>query len=345
MDLFTRLYALAGDRDEDFTTESLRIVLDRLLAADPASGLSLAQYLSANVIDPSETDASSVRTTTRAREGSDVPDLAIFTGKTLTYVEAKVEAGLGPTQLKRYREKLLRSDRQKTSLVTLTRYRLGQVDTEPDARLTWLDLGEWLDALLGASVLSEPSKYLVKEYLDFLRGRGLAQCPPRSAMSRTLVDYSTNHPEDSVFMGKPVRSLAKLEAIGELQPLTKFLKVLEEALGRHFPKKQLRLSSGVSGRQGPWIGYNIQAMSYFLCIYLYSPDRLVFETYDAKVDPDIASELGEPTYRNNKKWCWSTSVDLAASDNDFYSKSASDQVAMISDFVGGALAIARKLAA
>ena len=293
MALFIRLRALAGDRDEDFTTESLGIVLDHLLEIDPPYGLELAKLLSAGRIDPSLTDAGAVTTDTRPHGDRDIPDLVLSTGIVLSYVEAKLESGLHHDQLARYRRKLARSGAPKTSLVTLTRYPLGHVDPEPDARLTWLGLAEWFTTLLNASTLSQSSRYLVTQFVQFLRGRGLALYPPRSGMARAFADYILKHPEDNILVGKSVKSLAKLQEVPELQPLVASLHVVREAVGAAFPGSQVKLWSAATSTRGPgWIGYNIDLMNYYVCVYFNNPDVLVFETYKAPIDADAAVLFG-----------------------------------------------------
>lgn len=344
MGLFTRLHTVAIG-DEDFTTESLAAVLEHLLTACPAAGLRLSDLLSAGIISPTIPNPASVSVSTRPRIGPDIPDLQIATDDALALVEAKVGAQLEATQLARYRAILARSGKPRTSLLTLSKFPLSPEDEKPDHELYWHQVAHLLRDTLQSEPLPDVSRFLVGEYLEFLRSQGLALDPPRSAMSRSVIAYLSSAGERSVFLGSSVRSLSILDAITELRPLADLLRLLDQALRAAIPTASLRLWSGTSSWRGaPWIGYNLDSMAYYACFYLDRPDDLVFETYLAAIDPTKAGSAPGQVFIDDKTTRWMNTLDLADVSLNFYGLPVGEQLEHLRSFLRHSWEVARTLA-
>jgi hypothetical protein len=102
--------------------------------------------------------------------------MEIFTPDCLVYVEAKVEADLGESRLRRYRNELAHRGVSTTALVLLTRYpvALEAGDEQPDAFVRWYEVAEWLEhelkSLKGSQAITA---YLVHQFVDFLKAKGM----------------------------------------------------------------------------------------------------------------------------------------------------------------------------
>jgi len=344
--LFSRLHSLALGQDENFTTESLAIVLEHLLAACPPAGLRLAELLSAGLVSSSTVDAALVSVTTRSHtDDTNIPDVEIATQDRLVFLEAKVKAPLGPKQLSRYRTALAKRDQAHTSLVTLSKFPLGPEDAKPDRELYWHQVAQCLRDLLESEPLPEASRFLVGEYLEFLRSHGLALDPPRSDMSRAVNAYLSSQGETNVFLGSSIRSLATLDELPELRPLAELLRLLAQALKSAIPVQSIKLWSGSSSWRGAgWIGYNIDSMSYYACFYLDRPDELVFETFKADIDPRKATGAPGRVFEAYSRQEWMNTLDLADESVHFYALPVDRQVEHLRKFLKESWQLARSMA-
>ena len=79
-----------------------------------------------------------------------------------------------------------------------------------------------------------------------------------------------------------MRSFDNLNKEPELEPLRNLLKIMEEAF--EVIEVTPRLESGKI--QGGWAGFVFNRIEGGFCIYYYSPETVVYETYNLKIDLD-----------------------------------------------------------
>jgi len=104
--LFSNLNRWAIRQNENFTTESLVLMLKRLLLERPDVACSLLKNLTDGFLDLSEEQAkrTSIQTQTTIDEGK--PDIEIAVDDYLVYIEVKIDSELGEDQLTKYRHAL-----------------------------------------------------------------------------------------------------------------------------------------------------------------------------------------------------------------------------------------------
>lgn len=329
--LFTSLHCWARRQDENFTTEGLATVLELLLEREPTVGLSVLRRLSGGVLDPSQDSARLVRIDTQPRTPEwGVPDVKISAPDLLVYVEAKVFSGLGKGQLESYRRALIGSGLPRTGLVLLTHYPITGTISQDVHTVRWYQIAEWLEAELNQGLADPACQYLTAEFLDFLRGRGLGLIPVRSQLSKAINAYQGKMGPHSV-LEKRIRSLKRIAAEPKLQPLTSLLTLMDQALQVLQLSERPRLDSGKP--HGGWIGYNINSMEYFFCIYFKDPDAIVFETFDREVDQEACSGRGGETFVSWGALRWRDILDLADPTVDFFTKPKGTQINILERFV------------
>ena len=122
--LFSNLNRWAIRQNENFTTESLVLILKRLLLERPDIACSLLKDLTDGFLDLSEEQAkrTGIQTQTTIDEGK--PDIEITVDNYLVYIEVKIDSELGEDQLTRYRHALESAENKRSFLVFLSRYPL-----------------------------------------------------------------------------------------------------------------------------------------------------------------------------------------------------------------------------
>ena len=176
MNLLTSLHNWAHRQDENFITEAFCHLCRHLLEHAPEAGGEMLHRLTGGFIQLSCDDAGQASIITQVTTDQGRPDIVIQTPDHLVYVEVKCGSGLGHQQLERYRNALdsqaeYRKDQK--YLVLLSRYVVMIVDNgeEPDYACRWFEIADWLEKLC---VRDEVSKYLVRQFLDFLSERNIS---------------------------------------------------------------------------------------------------------------------------------------------------------------------------
>jgi hypothetical protein len=173
-ELFSSLHKWAKSQDENFTTDAFAYVLRCLVHFEPTSAQRILRLLMGWGEDLRCDGPENVRITTQEIVEEGRPDILIDAPPGhFGYVEVKLEAGLGPNQLRRYRAALERqvlNHNATRTLVLLTRYRLvGEADVEFVSR-RWHEVGSWLDAESN-EIGNDVCRYMVREFVGFLRER------------------------------------------------------------------------------------------------------------------------------------------------------------------------------
>lgn len=310
--LFARLHKWATRQDENFLTESLAVVLEQLLALAPEVGTRLINRLTSGFIDVTADEASTIEVRTQVETGQGRPDLEILVPHRLAWVEVKAEAALRAGQLEGYRVLLGKSGVELTRLVLLTRYpeEYGSDDEHPDLEVRWFEVADWLEAELSVlETVGEVAPFLARQFLDFLRMRGM-----------TLTQVGKYMPEG-------VRALNNL------------LNMLFEAAGA---------CKVTVKRTANWdnIGLILDGHKYWVGIDFDKPEKLWFGTR-GRIDPEATARLGvgELTEENwvPGRYRWWRGVELDSEEVHFYSRTKVGQMQWLEGFLRDCLAKARSI--
>jgi hypothetical protein len=310
--VFARLHKWATRQDENFLTESLAVVLEQLLILAPAVGTQLVNRLTGGFIDVSPAEAHVIELQPQLDTGAGRPDLQVRAPERLVWIEVKAEAELRTGQLEGYRVLLGESGVEHTRLVLLTRYpeSYSQEDARPDLEVRWFEVADWLDSeLLEADAAGAVAGYLARQFLDFLRIRGMRLAQVGHAM-----------PEG-------------LRALGSL--LTMLLEAAKAC------KVSVKISAGWE-----YTGVTLDGAKYWLGFGYASSEKLKFGTR-TRIDPEAARRLGvgELTEENwvPGRYRWWQVVELDSEDVHFFSRGKVSQMEWLQGFLRDCLAKARSI--
>jgi hypothetical protein len=174
--LLFRLHKLAWRQDENFHTEALVHLLRYLLKNESSVAFQILKKITGERLDLTLQHEVSVNINTRVRTPRGYyPDIEIKTGDYLIYIEVKVEREHDEFQVKNYRQALEESGFKSTALVLLTKLPVAdQIKAKSDGTFRWYQLAEWLECELEKGAIHQTrSVYLVEQFLEFLKQRGL----------------------------------------------------------------------------------------------------------------------------------------------------------------------------
>jgi hypothetical protein len=309
--LFLRLHKWAARQDENFLTEAFALVLEFLLAREPAFGVQLIKKLTGGLIDVGPQEAAAVEVLTQVETETGRPDLEIRAPERIVWVEVKAESPLRAGQLEGYRVGLRTSAARETRLVLLTRYAvvLAADEEKPDLALQWYEVAEWVEeALADEAFRDEVSRFLAEQFLTFLKGRRMA-----------IAHVGWQMPEG-------------VKALGSL------LDMLVEAAGACQVSARKRAYWGESG-------FHLEGGKYWLGINFDDPSRLWFATR-CRIDPEAAATLdGEITQED---WVpgaarWWKGADLNSEEIYFFARTKVGQIQWLIDFLRECLESARRI--
>ena len=305
--LLARLHRLASRQDENFCTEVLAHLLQVLLAGSPQVGTALIGKLTNGRLSaaPGEADDLDVRTQLRAPPHG-IPDLQIRTSDHMVLVEVKLEADLGPSQLRSYRQILLESGLPSTTLISLSRYRPTSLEPDDaDFQVRWFEIADWL-ADIDREALDPASRFMVEEALGFLEQRGLR-------MNRITGEL--------------------IEGVAALQSL---LAMLAEILGG---------SGARHGKNNgaAWSGYSLFDGRVWLGLRYSAPNLLVMESDRSDLDRSRWEDLDVGAVRADSYmgWRWCHHLDLSDPELAFFDKTRQQQQEVLDGFLSRGLEAAR----
>ena len=313
--LLVNLRKWVSRQDDNFTTESLAHLLRHLCEneSEVAARLLTKMTNCSIAFTPDTTKVATIKTQVTTEEGR--PDIEISFPGSLVYVEAKVESGLGPDQLERYRRELDRAREQgkatQTALVLLTRYPPPDTGVKPDAAIRWHDIAEWLSLERCQNTINDPvSAYLVDSFLGYLKERGMIM--------------------------EPVRR----DLIGGAQSLWNLILMLKEAATAC---GQSVKESGEFER----IGFTLGDRRFFVGVQYDSANVIIFHTMKVRIDPKAATKIGfgdvRKRYYSPDKRAWWHTLDLAAKDGDFFTHPLVGQKECLEQFLKCCLDAVKRL--
>lgn len=310
--LFARLHKWAARQDENFLTESLAVVLEQLLILAPDVGVRLVSRLTDGFVELAAADAGAIQIRTQVEAGQGRLDLELRIPHRLAWVEVKAESELRTGQLEGYRVLLSEGGIEQTKLILLTRYphTFRQDDARPDFMVRWFEFADWLENELPAvEAAGEVAGFLAKQFLDFLRIRGM-----------TLTQVGKYMPEG-------------------LRALDNLLNMLLEAA----------TACGVKVKQRPeWkrIGIWLDGGRYWVGVSYAQPEKLQFGTR-GRIDPDAANRLGAgevvPDSGRPGGFRWWQKVELDSEEVHFFSRTKVSQMEWLESFLRDCLAKARSI--
>jgi hypothetical protein len=171
--LFAGLYRYAHRQDENFVTASFALLLSHLCRHDwPAAEELLRRLCFQSRGDYPLAGPPAIRPQAREEDGQ--PDVRLVWPDAFVLVEVKKGSGLGPSQVRRYREILSKSRAPVRRLVLLTVLPVeaaGPTDDEGPHHVYWFEVGSWLRRLPAQDPVS---RFLVGQFVAFLEEQRMA---------------------------------------------------------------------------------------------------------------------------------------------------------------------------
>jgi len=334
--LLVAIHPFAASNDEDFTTEILVFLLNRLQSLRTDLFSEIVSCLTCDLLIPGDQPADKLKVTSQSHTEYGRPDIQMVSNSVLIYIEVKTGARLGPSQLERYRRALDDSDKN-TKLLFLLSRKPYEISEPLDGAVRWMTVGKVLNSQIEMCDPGSEERFLLKQITGFLEYRRLHVHPPASEVSTLLEAYIEREGKNSIFNKSRIRSFESLDGIEELIPLQQLLSTLEETIKNVQPAAKVSLDSAkTSWQKTPWVGLNVDGL-YFLFVYLDNPDVVHFETWKVPIDPrkfggqsgSIFVSYGDPK--------WTDYLDLQ--DLDFYSKAADQKFNTLEDFYSRCLAV------
>ncbi len=217
------------------------------------------------------------------------PDISIVAPNYLIFVEVKVSAELGFDQLARYRAILEKEKGSRTGvLILLSRAPSTKLDRElADVAILWHQIAKWLrDALKSRTPISDVSKYLIEQFVNFL-----ANMPPPPPPPPPPVSVNDEFRRMGLLGPDEIRTIEELYDYPRLQTL---LTMMDEVIKATDAESQHILRNGIFGDehfQCGFIGYDIQDDRYSFYVCHYGKEcKLLFTTWKCKIDVEQAAQ-------------------------------------------------------
>ena len=145
--------------------------------------------------------------------------------------------------------------------------------------LRWYQIADWIEGAIQKNQIDDVNRFLLNQFLDYLKTQHLTLSKVRSPISDGLNSYRERVGDIATIFGR-MRSFDKLDTEPELKPLRNLLKIMEEAF-EVIPVKP-RLESGKI--QGGWAGFVFNGLIVLSISITIQPETVVYETYNFKID-------------------------------------------------------------
>lgn len=299
--LFVRLHKWAYRQDENFLTEAFAYVLKHLIEYEPEAAVHLVESLTGGLIRLKPEQTKLLRIESQAVSDEGIPDLMLRTAHQLVIVEVKSASEPRPEQLVRYRRLLKESGLAETALVLLTRYpvNLEEGTERPEVRVRWFQVAEWLNLEQQRYTFQAVSKYLVEQFVGFLRTRNMV-------------------------MG---------EVTWELPGGVRALRALADMLYEAATACGVR--ARIWGNRG-CMGVYLEGQLYWVGVDFDRPEILTFETWNAAVDRESAERLGAGKiyeWTNEPGFGWRRELNLETEEVHFFARSKASQLQLLENFL------------
>jgi hypothetical protein len=346
--LLVLLHPLAHRQQENFTTESLAHLLEYLLDREPGAAGRVLDWLTNSSFfslrNAGETP--SIRTQAYAAEHG-IPDIRIESDEIDVIIEVKLDDGLTFEQANAYATLLAKGGRRRQTLVALTG--ATPVERLPKGTVVrnWGDLGVMLRKETCESS-SDLTHHLVNQFVGLLNHLNLMPRQVRSPLSKELQEHrrwaDATPKEPSIFRGR-IRSIETLSGMPHTEQLRNLLLQMERVLAKASGVKRYKLDSGPKMADDPWIGFNVNDLTYFFYLPLNEPDRISLGRYPHDVDPrsfdGSFGSLGRSTPNGLAQW--DAELDLLESGVAFFGADEVEQERTLAVFFERAFAFGERL--
>lgn len=328
--LLVAVYAAAGSQYENFTTEALVFLLNRLRSIRFDLFAELVSVLTAGQYTPEEI-SSAPAVTSQSNTEVGRPDIEVSSADVLIYIEVKTGSPLGPSQLQRYRTALDQSGKSTKLLLLLSR-RAHDVSGPLDGAVRWMTIGRLIQLQASSCQIGSEERFLLEQVSGFLEYRRLLVNPPTSDVSTGLASYLERTSPKSIFDIGRVRSYERFDEVEELAALGNLLQSMESAVRNVHPNAKIKLDSGKRSWQGPaWVGLNVNSKHFFF-VYLDNPDVVQVESWRPPVDPGKADGQPGNVAPAHGDFVWFDTIDLQDPEVGFYMKSPEEKALILEGF-------------
>ncbi len=331
--LLVNLHKWASKQDENFTTEAFVFLLNYLLDHEPEIAVNVLRKMTDGFLSLNPSKASTVSIKSQVITGKGNPDIEISIDEYLIFVEVKIESDLGEDQLDRYIEILNGYKNRKTKLILLSKYQIVFDDQKiPVYAIRWFQIYDWLRKELLDNELELPSKYLLKQFLEFAGHQNLVIHKVDSLISEGLKIHQAKYGKVTKTL-RGVKTIDGLNAYEELHPLRDFFILMREAINTIPDITQIWF--GVGAHRGGWIGFNLNNMDYSFSIGFRKSDKMTleFNTYSLKIDKSKFDKKMGTVWTESGRLRWANVLNLLTIEKDFVNNSKEYQMHVIGDFL------------
>jgi hypothetical protein len=308
--LLVRLHKWAARQDENFLTEAFSFLLEHLARNDAQAAAAILSHVTNGIISqPADMPKLVIRTQVRGEQG--IPDMELRTDRYFVIIEIKSEAAAEEAQLRKYREKL--EDEKNAipgtvaGLFMITRYPVSI--SGADEYFRWYKVAEWIETECHNYPVKANSQFLVDQFLGFLKARNMTMGQITWEMPMGVRSLRTLA---DMFYEAAIACGLKPQIVGTLE----------------------------------WMGIKLDGNKYWAGIQYSDPERIVFGTNMACVDPVKADALDVgSTYEwdNKKGHGWRRELVLESEETHFFSRSKASQLQFLEQFLRESHALAMKV--
>jgi len=315
LNLFLNLHRWASNQDENFTTESLLIVLKSLLEKAKPAGLDLLSTLIGKKFNIDINDIPQLEIKTQTNYSHGRPDIEILLRNELhIIIEVKVSSPLEKTQLSRYRKILTDKSASQKHLVLLTRYPPDSMNDfeKADHHVRWFHVGECLKKHTDANTIHcKITKNVTEQFFYFLKERGMASESVSWELTKGIQSWQSLH------------------------------SMIYEALCN----KGATPKSSVGAEWGGWYT-DSKATKVWIGITWEKPSLLQCDTNGLRVanaPDDFGTKVVTSEKRDPGGLKWMAQIDLESEDTCFFSRNLVNQKKIVENFVNACLEATKNL--
>jgi hypothetical protein len=325
-------FAKYKSQEENYLTEAFASLARYLVENEKPIAFRLFSLLTQRRFDLTKYHHHEIFINTQIRTIFGRPDIEVITPDCLIYIENKIEARLEDRQILRYQRDLELSDKSKTLLILVTKYRMSFSAEEPDCHIRWHEIANCLESTLHR-LKSKDSYNKVSQFIDFLHFRYLATQPATTKVSLLLKKYIQREGKNSLSF-HPIRRSSEFKDDADLIPLRKLLNVMAFSIEKAFPQDHFGFSNRILGLNGQFngIGFDI-AYRYDFFIDVDQPDILLFRA-------NTKGKLKTSSHVNSGKLVkvrgitfWFDTLKTTKKEFLFFKMSFNQQANLLSDFL------------
>jgi len=165
----------ASGQHENFLTEAFVDVLNRLSSSSPELFGQLLKRITDGEFNPAVEELAGFNVVSQLSTDQGSPDIAIMGPDHYALIEVKDQSPVDPDQLNRYSRLIELNTAGNKCLVLLTRDQAPPLDIKwLQKPIRWYQVLEWIGDIKDKHELDDVSGYVIRQFLGFLEGRGMA---------------------------------------------------------------------------------------------------------------------------------------------------------------------------